>query len=145
MDLLATTSAVAVSSYALLSTVYKSAQALYAQPANTSSLQTDLGQSEVALPSVDVIVPCFNEDPNTLSKCLESIAGQDYGGRLQVYVVDDGSANRDVVGPVHDLYANDPRFSIILLARTLESARRRSPLYVARPGTWCSTSTRIRY
>ncbi|WP_166298622.1 chitooligosaccharide synthase NodC [Bradyrhizobium sp. 2S1] len=130
MDLLATTSAVAVSSYALLSTVYKSAQALYAQPANTSSLQTDMGQSEVALPSVDVIVPCFNEDPNTLSKCLESIAGQDYGGRLQVYVVDDGSANRDVVGPVHDLYANDPRFSIILLAKNV--GKRKAQIAVIR-------------
>ncbi|WP_375784754.1 chitooligosaccharide synthase NodC [Bradyrhizobium sp. Pha-3] len=119
MDLLATTSAVAVSSYALLSTVYKSAQALYAQPANASSLDDDLAQSETALPSVDVIVPCFNEDPNTLFECLESIASQDYAGKLQVYVVDDGSANRDIVGPVHDIYANDPRFSITLLAKNV--------------------------
>ncbi|WP_271585735.1 chitooligosaccharide synthase NodC [Bradyrhizobium sp. CCBAU 53415] len=116
MDLLATTSAVAVSSYALLSTIYKSAQALYAQPMNNSSLQDSPGQSEVVLPSVDVIVPCFNEDPNTLAECLESLASQDYAGKLQVYVVDDGSANRDVIAPVHKIYANDPRFSIILLA-----------------------------
>ncbi|RXH38185.1 chitooligosaccharide synthase NodC [Bradyrhizobium zhanjiangense] len=116
MDLLATTSAVAVSSYALLSTIYKSAQALYAQPANNSSLQDNPGQSEVVLPSVDVIVPCFNEDPNTLADCLESLASQDYAGKLQVYVVDDGSANRDALAPIHKIYANDPRFSIILLA-----------------------------
>lgn len=119
MDLLATTSAVVVSSYALLSTVYKSVQALYAQPVKTSSLHENLGRTELALPSVDVIVPCFNEDPNTLSKCLESIASQDYAGKLLVYVVDDGSKNRDVVGPVHNIYANDPRFSIILLARNV--------------------------
>ncbi|MDA9392003.1 N-acetylglucosaminyltransferase [Bradyrhizobium sp. USDA 3311] len=119
MDLLATTSAVAVSCYALLSTIYKSAQALYAQPANNSSLQDNLGQSDVVLPSVDVIVPCFNEDPNTLAECLESLASQDYAGKLQVYVVDDGSANRDVVAPVHKIYANDPRFSIILLANNV--------------------------
>ncbi|WP_407114405.1 chitooligosaccharide synthase NodC [Bradyrhizobium sp. LMG 9283] len=119
MDLLATTSAVAVSSYALLSTIYKSAQALYAQPAITSSLQDNLGQSEVILPTVDVIVPCFNEDPNTLAECLESLASQDYAGKLQVYVVDDGSTNRDVVAPVHKIYANDPRFSIILLANNV--------------------------
>ncbi|WP_271606756.1 MULTISPECIES: chitooligosaccharide synthase NodC [unclassified Bradyrhizobium] len=119
MDLLATTSAVAVSSYALLSTIYKSAQALYAQPATNPSLQDNLGQSEAVLPSVDVIVPCFNEDPITLAQCLESLASQDYTGKLQVYVVDDGSANRDVVAPVHKIYANDPRFSVILLANNV--------------------------
>ncbi|WFU23348.1 chitooligosaccharide synthase NodC [Bradyrhizobium sp. CB1717] len=119
MDLLATTSAVAVSSYALLSTIYKSAQALYAQPPANSSLQDNLGRSEAVLPSVDVIVPCFNEDPITLAQCLESLASQDYTGKLQVYVVDDGSANRDLVAPVHKIYANDPRFSIILLANNV--------------------------
>ncbi|MGY3473701.1 chitooligosaccharide synthase NodC [Bradyrhizobium ottawaense] len=119
MDLLATTSAVAVSSYALLSTIYKSAQALYAQPAINSSLQDNLEQSEVVLPTVDVIVPCFNEDPNTLAECLQSLASQDYAGKLQFYVVDDGSANRDAVAPVHKIYANDPRFSIILLANNV--------------------------
>ncbi|SDH45339.1 beta-1,4-N-acetylglucosaminyltransferase NodC [Bradyrhizobium sp. Rc2d] len=119
MDLLATTSAVAVSSYALLSTIYKSAQALYAQPTINSSLQDKPVQSEVVLPTVDVIVPCFNEDPNTLAECLESLANQDYAGKLQVYVVDDGSANRDVVAPVHKIYANDPRFSILLLAKNV--------------------------
>ncbi|RXH36665.1 N-acetylglucosaminyltransferase [Bradyrhizobium nanningense] len=116
MDLLATTSAAAVSSYALLSTIYKSLQALYAQPAMSSSRRDNLGQAEVLLPAVDVIVPCFNEDPNTLAECLASIARQDYAGKMQVYVVDDGSANRDAVAPVHHIYANDPRFSIILLA-----------------------------
>ncbi|MBB4365370.1 N-acetylglucosaminyltransferase [Bradyrhizobium sp. CIR18] len=119
MDILATTSAVAVSSYALLSTIYKSAQALYAQPANNSSMQDNLGRSEAVLPSVDVIVPCFNEDPITLAECLESLASQDYTGKLQIYVVDDGSANRDLVAPVHKIYADDPRFSIILLANNV--------------------------
>ncbi|MHC2332214.1 chitooligosaccharide synthase NodC [Bradyrhizobium sp. USDA 4454] len=118
MDLLATTSAVAVSSYALLSTIYKSTQALYARRGN-APLRNDLGQSELALPSVDIIVPCFNEKPDTLAQCLESLARQDYEGELRVYVVDDGSANRDVVGPVHKIYANDPRFSVILLARNV--------------------------
>ncbi|MGY3591677.1 N-acetylglucosaminyltransferase [Bradyrhizobium sp. USDA 4341] len=119
MDLLAATSAVAVSSYALLSTIYKSAQALYAQRGNTPSFRNDLEQSALALPSVDIIVPCFNEKPDTLAQCLDSLARQDYEGELRVYVVDDGSANRDVVGPVHKIYANDARFSIILLARNV--------------------------
>ncbi|TWB48784.1 chitooligosaccharide synthase NodC [Bradyrhizobium sacchari] len=119
MDLLATTSAAAVSTYALLSTIYKSAQALYAQPATNSSQPDNLGQSECILPSVDVIVPCFNEDPNTLADCLASLASQDYTGQLQVFVVDDGSANRDVVAPIHKIYENDTRFSIILLAKNV--------------------------
>ncbi|MGF6875666.1 glycosyltransferase [Paraburkholderia sp. MM5477-R1] len=94
MNMLGATSTVAVSLYALLSTVYKSTQALYAEPTNVSSLSDGLIDSNT-LPGVDVIVPCFNEDPRTLSACLESIANQDDAGKLRVYVVDDGSANLD--------------------------------------------------
>lgn len=115
MDLLAATSTVAVSSYALLSTVYKSVQALYATPTEAPSPPPGLRQTAAGLPSVDVIVPCFNEDPQILSACLQSIANQDYAGKLQVFVVDDGSANRDAVGAVQRIYADDPRFSFILL------------------------------
>ncbi|MBB4380295.1 chitooligosaccharide synthase NodC [Bradyrhizobium sp. SBR1B] len=119
MDLFATISAAAVSSYALLSTIYKSLQALYSQPAMSPAPRDIRGSADMLLPTVDVIVPCFNEDPNTLVECLESIARQDYAGKLQVYVVDDGSANCDVVAPVHQLFASDPRFNIILLARNV--------------------------
>ncbi|WP_199731511.1 chitooligosaccharide synthase NodC [Paraburkholderia sp. RAU2J] len=112
MNMLAATSTVAVSFYALPSTVYKSTQALYAQPTNVSSLSDGLIDSDT-LPGVDVIVPCFNEDPRTLSACLESIANQDYAGKLRVYVVDDGSANLDAVRPVYDAYTCAPRFNFI--------------------------------
>lgn len=114
MNVLGTTSTVAISLYALLSTTYKSIQGLYAVPTNDSSALEDLVGSD-QLPSVDVIVPCFNEDPRTLSECLASIADQEYAGRLRVYVVDDGSGNREAVGTVHETYARDPRFEIILL------------------------------
>ncbi|UPK05856.1 chitooligosaccharide synthase NodC [Bradyrhizobium sp. 170] len=113
MNLLATTSTVAVLSYALLSTVYKSVQTLYALPTDVSSLDNAIDTE--ALPSVDVIVPCFNEGPRTLSACLESIASQDYAGKLQVYVVDDGSGNLDDVAPVHETYTDDPRFKFVML------------------------------
>ncbi|REE18489.1 N-acetylglucosaminyltransferase [Paraburkholderia sp. BL27I4N3] len=116
MNMLAATSA--VSFYALLSTVYKSTQALYAQPTNVSSLSDGLVDSD-ALPGVDVIVPCFNEQPRTLSACLESIANQDYAGKLRVYVVDDGSANLDAVRPVYDAYTRDPRFNLITLPQNM--------------------------
>jgi N-acetylglucosaminyltransferase len=46
-------------------------------------------------PSVDVIVTCYNERPQLLDKCLRSVQGQDYRGRTRVWVVDDGSTNRD--------------------------------------------------
>lgn len=118
MNLLATTSTVVVSSYALLSAVYKSVQAFHASPTRVSSVSSDGGGPE-SMPSVDVIVPCFNEDPRTLSACLESIASQDYVGQLRVYVVDDGSGNREDVAPVHHAYAYDSRFNFILLRKNV--------------------------
>ncbi|WEX91488.1 chitooligosaccharide synthase NodC (plasmid) [Sinorhizobium garamanticum] len=114
MYLLDTTSTAAIAIYALLSTAYKSMQVLYARPTNgsvVSAARVETGRR----PAVDVIVPCFNEDPRILSACLASIADQDYAGELRVYVVDDGSRNRDAMVRVHDAYARDPRFSFILL------------------------------
>ncbi|OKO73154.1 MULTISPECIES: chitooligosaccharide synthase NodC [unclassified Bradyrhizobium] len=119
MDLLGTTSTVAVSCYALLSTVYKSLQAFYATRENAPSLSRNLTHPAPALPSVDVIVPCFNEEPHTLAACLSSIAAQDYAGKLRVYVIDDGSANRALLEPVHRIFASDPRFSFILLDKNV--------------------------
>ncbi|MCW1414065.1 chitooligosaccharide synthase NodC [Rhizobium sp. 1AS11] len=111
MDLLNTIGIGAVSCYALLSTAYKSMQTLYAQPKDQSSASEDFA----FLPSVDIIVPCYNENPHTFSECLASIANQDYAGKLRVYVVDDGSANREKLERVHHTYAGDPRFDFILL------------------------------
>jgi N-acetylglucosaminyltransferase len=46
-----------------------------------------------------MVIPCFNEDPALLEACCRSVAGQDYPGPLQVWLVDDGSANRgDLLG-----------------------------------------------
>ncbi|GLS36297.1 chitooligosaccharide synthase NodC [Mesorhizobium tianshanense] len=118
MDLLATASTVAVSCYALLSAAYKSMQMAYALPMDRSPVSDELVGFD-PLPSVDVIVPSFNEDPSALSACLASIASQQYAGKLRVYVVDDGSANRDVVVPVHGAFAGDPRFNFILLDKNV--------------------------
>jgi N-acetylglucosaminyltransferase len=51
-------------------------------------------------PDVDVIVPCYNEDPALLATCLEAIAEQRYEGALNVWVVDDGSFDRPALLPV---------------------------------------------
>ncbi|WP_105374894.1 chitooligosaccharide synthase NodC [Neorhizobium huautlense] len=114
MNLLDTTNAVAISLYTLLSTAYKSMQVVYAVPANSSSASQGLVSSG-QLPSVDVIVPCFNEDPHTLSECLASIADQEYAGEVKIYVVDDGSRNREAVESVHVSFSRNPRVNIIML------------------------------
>ena len=67
-------------------------------------------------PSVDVVVPVYNEHPDDLDRCLASLAVQDYPGQVQVYVVDDGSPNRaDVLG-VLERYGNRPGWHVLLPA-----------------------------
>jgi N-acetylglucosaminyltransferase len=51
-------------------------------------------------PDVDVIVPCYNEEPALLAACLWSLRLQDYKGEMRVWVIDDGSDNRDALRPV---------------------------------------------
>ncbi|RDJ02006.1 chitooligosaccharide synthase NodC [Rhizobium grahamii] len=114
MFLLETTSTVAISLYAALSAAYKSMQAIYARPSGYQRACRE-PRGPVALPSVDVIVPAFNESPVALRACLSSIAGQKYPGELSIYLVDDGSSNLDAVTAVHADFARDPRFTIILL------------------------------
>jgi N-acetylglucosaminyltransferase len=57
-------------------------------------------------PAVDVVIPCFNEDPALLEACCRSVAGQDYPGPVRVWLVDDGSANRDALTGVYERWAN---------------------------------------
>ncbi len=64
-------------------------------------------------PSVDVIVPCYNERPETLASCLAALAAQDYQGEINVHVVDDGSSNRATLEAVFASY--EDRFRIVRL------------------------------
>jgi N-acetylglucosaminyltransferase len=50
-------------------------------------------------PTVDVVVPTYNEDPVLLEACWRSLAAVDYQGPLRVWLVDDGSPNRDAHAP----------------------------------------------
>ncbi len=72
---------------------------------------------DAPLPSVDVVVPCYNERPETLAACLESLARQDYQGVMTVYVVDDGSPNRSALLPVYDAYRQRFGFRVLLSPR----------------------------
>jgi cellulose synthase/poly-beta-1,6-N-acetylglucosamine synthase-like glycosyltransferase len=42
--------------------------------------------------SVSIIIPAYNEDQH-IAECLEAIAGQDFRGKMEVIVVDDGSTD----------------------------------------------------
>jgi N-acetylglucosaminyltransferase len=67
-------------------------------------------------PSVDVIIPCYNEDPGLLAGCFASLARQDYTGRLRVWVVDDGSSNRHALRPVYQA-GEDRGWTVLRLDR----------------------------
>jgi N-acetylglucosaminyltransferase len=69
-----------------------------------------------AWPGVDVVVPCFNENPALLEACCRSVAVQDYPGPLRVWLVDDGSRNRDALAPVYQRW-RDRGWDIRLLDR----------------------------
>jgi N-acetylglucosaminyltransferase len=69
-------------------------------------------------PSVDVVVPCFEERPGPLKRCLDSLANQDYqylGGQLRVWIVDDGSSNVAELRPLYQQYTRRPGWELIEL------------------------------
>jgi N-acetylglucosaminyltransferase len=61
----------------------------------------------VEWPTVDVVVPCFNENPRLLEACCRSVAAQDYQGPIRVWLVDDGSRNRAELQPVYERWAGE--------------------------------------
>jgi N-acetylglucosaminyltransferase len=97
--------------------IYLGLQVYYA--ARSRRRQRELSALDSPLPSVDVIVPCFNESPATLDACLESLARQDYAGRLTVYVVDDGSPNREALAPVYEHFREDFGYRVMLMPKNV--------------------------
>src|SRR5262249_4500653 len=73
------------------------------------------GEPSRPLPSVDVIIPCYNEDPVTLAACLSSIGAQDYPGTISVYLADDGSPNWDELAVVFARFERRPGFHCVQL------------------------------
>lgn len=70
------------------------------------------------LPSIDVLVPCYNEDPRLLAACCESLqaAGRNYRGKVRFWLIDDGSANREALQPIYSRYGSMPGWTVHLLA-----------------------------
>src|SRR4029450_3323330 len=55
-----------------------------------------------AWPAVDVVIPCFNEDPSLLAPRSRSVAAQDCPGAVRVWLVDDGSRDRPALLAVYE-------------------------------------------
>jgi N-acetylglucosaminyltransferase len=90
---------------AVLLTVYLAIVPYYARrqrrlASHTRAVAATAVQDGTRPVSVDVIVTCYNEQPALLASCLSSLQQQDYCGRVNVWVVDDGSRNRAELLPV---------------------------------------------
>lgn len=116
-SILSTTGLTVSAAYAVLAVGYQAVQTWYARGAQRHS--PAYVDPKGALPSVDVIIPCYNEDPLLLAECLRSVMTQDYEGQLRIYLVDDGSGNRSRLEPVYAAYADDPRFTFLPLPRNM--------------------------
>ncbi len=97
--------------YVLMVSVYLVLQVSFAERARR---RHGRASQATQMPSVDIVVPCYNERPQTLTACLESLARQDYQGAMTVYVVDDGSPNRSTLMPIYDTYRQRFGFRILL-------------------------------
>lgn len=97
--------AVLCSSYVLAKVLRGSLQHLYAVRFTRAMGEDAVGEHRTEWPSVDVLVPCFREQPELLRNCLESLAKQDYKGEIKVFVVDDGPRNDHLELPVEEMEA----------------------------------------
>jgi chitooligosaccharide synthase NodC len=81
--------------YAVLVMTHFALQVLFAQLAyRRARAERDSREPLRRFPDVDVIITSYNEEAKSLDACLASLAGQDYRGRISVWVVDDASPNR---------------------------------------------------
>jgi len=64
-------------------------------------------------PSVSIIVPVYNEEPDILRNCIKSLVDQDYES-LEILVVDDGSKQREELKKtVYAEFTADKRLHVI--------------------------------
>jgi cellulose synthase/poly-beta-1,6-N-acetylglucosamine synthase-like glycosyltransferase len=67
------------------------------------------------VPSVDVVIPCLDEEPWLLDQCCASVlrCQRRYPGLVKVFVVDDGSRRYELLRPVYERYAALPGWQVI--------------------------------
>ena len=86
-----------------------------------------------AAPSVDIVIPCLDEEPELLEDCCASVlkCQQDYPGSAKVSVVDDGSRQRERLQPVYSRYEALPGWQVI---RKAHAGKRRAQDVAVRGG-----------
>jgi SAM-dependent methyltransferase len=98
---------VVVLAYVTLVLLHSSLERVYALRSRRQRRTRPVGAPVPASwPAVDVVIPCFNEDPSLLEACCRSVAGQDYPGTVRVWLVDDGSRNRAALLAVYERWAD---------------------------------------
>jgi hyaluronan synthase len=104
--------------YAGLVMTHFAVQLFYAHRTHRQALRRRNPNSSLhRLPTVDVIVTSYNEEPDRLEACLNSLAAQDYCGGMHVYVVDDCSTNRRELMWLYADFATLPDWTILLAPR----------------------------
>jgi N-acetylglucosaminyltransferase len=102
--------------YITLVLLHSSLERLYARRSRQRRAGPGMAQGPAVWPAVDVVIPCFNEDPGLLEACCRSVAAQDYPGPMHVWLVDDGSGNRGLLAGVYERWA-DHGWTVRLLDR----------------------------
>src|ERR1035437_7605601 len=104
--------------YTALILLYTSMQIFFAQKnsekQNAFKLQNDGIESDL---SVTVVIPCYNENPQLLEICLQSIRNQTISGKLNTIVIDDGSKNIKELLPVLNKYKAMPDFDVYIFEK----------------------------
>lgn len=97
--------------YILILTAYYIATVHYARRHSVST-----AKKPKRWPDVDIVVPCYNEQPAILEACLKSLVNLDYPGKLHVYIIDDGSTNRVAVKSIYHSFKQRDNWQVFELA-----------------------------
>jgi hyaluronan synthase len=83
-------------------------------------------------PSVGIIIPCYNEDPDALLRCTISCLDQDHWYATHVWLIDDGSTDPNTLAMVD--YIEAELGSLIYVLRTQNAGKRHAQAHAFRAG-----------
>jgi N-acetylglucosaminyltransferase len=108
--------------HAILTLSYSVSQWIYATRFRRGLTKQELARQRQArhdgaaeARAVDVIVPCYNENPTLLAACCGALEQQRrrYPGRIHIWLVDDGSQTLDRLEPVYREFEKLPNWTVI--------------------------------
>jgi N-acetylglucosaminyltransferase len=106
--------------HAVLSLSYSVSQWIYAVRFRRAVTKQELARRRQArrggtgrAQAVDIIVPCYNEDPKLLEACCTALRRQRYPGRIHVWLVDDGSQAVASLEPIYRRFEQLPGWTVI--------------------------------